>query len=561
MSATLRNNMLSARLVANMISSSYGPRGLDKMFIDKIGQVHVTSDGATILSKSKSNHPIARIITELAKSVDNEVGDGTTSTVILMSALLEEAVQLADRGVHPATIARGYHLALARALSELREIAEPVAPDSKEWLTRVAATSIQTKLVGKGVEGLPELLASAAIQVAERLGDNYKLDMSKIAIRRMPGGSLTDTRLVRGVVLEKDLIDRSMPKRLENVKILVGDVSLVLKKTIAEAKISITDPRMVGKLGQERRAQLKKIGDRVIASGADVLINREGIDDLVANQLANFGIMAVRHVKIGDITNLAEATGATVVDAKRDITAGDLGFAALVEERQLEGQSSGGRWVFIEGCKDPRALTILLRGGTWHVVDEAERSIKDALMAIKDLLEKPSTVAGGGAVEAEISSRIHRWSVSLKGREQLAADAFANALEQIPQALATNAGMHAIDAMAELRSRHGLGGKWFGIDAKEAKVKDMHSKQVFEPLSVKEEMLKAATETACLILRIDNVLQMAKVQPRRRRHGDMPALDELNDLTPAQLGKVRDQLAENAVELDPSKPVDRRYPL
>jgi archaeal chaperonin len=537
--------MFSARLVADIVRTSFGPRGLDKMFIDNLGAVHATNDGATILKKSVSSHPIARIITELAKVVDQEVGDGTTSAVILMSALLEQAVQLADRGVHPATITNGYSVALAKALSDLREMAEHVLPDSKEWLVKVAATSIQTKLVAKGAKDLPELMASAAMQVAEKQGDGYKLDTSKITVRSMPGGSLADTRLIQGMVLPKGLIDPSMPKRLENVKIAVGDVSLVIKKTIFDAKVTISDPKMVGKLGAVRRAELKKMGDGVIATGANVLVNREGIDDLVANQFANAGMMAVRHAKIGDVANLAKATGATVVNGRTDISSDDLGFAALIEERKVEGVNFGDRWLFVEGCKDPKALTLLLRGGNWYVVDEAERSINNALMAMKMLMERPAVVAGGGAVEVELASRVMDWSRTIEGREQVAAEAFAIALEEIPKALATNAGMDAINAMTELRSRHAQGGKWFGIDATEAKVKDMYSTQVFEPLAVKEEVLKAATETACLIIRTDAVIQRPKDVPRTRKR------------PPVLTSKEKEEFAERVQK--PPRRVDRRY--
>jgi len=515
----LRNNAHSVRLVANMVRTSFGPRGLDKLFIDETGAVNATNDGATILKKSKSNHPIARIITELAKAVDQEVGDGTTSAVILMSALLEKAVELADSGVHPAMIVNGYNLALAEALRSLREVAERFPADSEEWLVRVAASSIQTKLVGQGAKDLASILVAAATQVAEKRDGGYNLDTSKIIVRTLSGGALADTRLIRGMVLQKGLIDPSMPKRLENVKIALGDVSLVLKKTKFDAKVTMSDPKMVGKLGQARRASLKSMGDRVIATGANVIINREGIDDLVANQFANEGMMAVRHAKIGDMANLAKATGATIANGRTDITSDDLGFAALVEERKVEGQDWGDKWLFIEGCKDPKALTILLRGGSWYVVDEAERSVNDALMAIKDVMEKPAVVVGGGAAEVEVASWIKGWSRTLEGRKQLAAEAFADALEELPKALAENAGMDAINAMTELRSRHAQGGKWFGIDVMQAKVKDMHSSGVFEPLAVKEEVLKVATETACMILRIDKVLQKPKAAPRQQPRG------------------------------------------
>jgi archaeal chaperonin len=471
-----------------------------------------------------------------------------------MSALLEGAVQLVDRGLHPATIVKGYEQALARALGELREIAEPVSADSEEWLAKVAATCIQTKLVAEGAKNLPRLLASAVIQAAEKQGDGYKLDTSRITVRRMPGGGLADSRLIPGVVLPKDLIDPSMPKRLENAKIAVGDVSLVLKKTVADAKLTMTDPKMVGKIGEHRRADLKKIGDRIIATGADVVINREGIDDLVANQFANAGMMAMRHAKIGDIANLAKATGATIVDAKHDITSDDLGFAALVEERKVEGANPSDRWLFVEGCKNPKALTLLLRGGNWYVVDEAERSVNDALMALKNLVERPAILAGGGATEAEISARVMKWSETLQGREQIAVQAFASALEEIPQSLALNAGMHPIDSMVEVRTRHARGGKWFGIDPMERKVKDMYSNEVFEPLAVKEEVLKAATDTACMILRIDAVFDKAPPRAYRMR-SEMPEEEKKSR------SRQNEELDERAEKFDPTKPVDRRYPL
>lgn len=554
-SAVLKSNALSAHLVAEIMRRSFGPKGLDKMFVDKIGQTFATSDGATILQKSESNHPIARIITELGKSVDTEVGDGVISAVIVMSALLEGAARLIERGVHPSTIVRGYTLTLQKTLSELEEIAEPVPAGSKEWLIKVASTSMHTKLAAKGSKELPELLATAAIQVADRTDNNYTLDTNRIAVKKHPGGgSLADTRLIHGFVLEKDLIDRDMPKQLENVKIVVGDVSLVVKKTIADHKISMTDPRTIAKLGLDRRARLKEMSDRIIASGAKVLINREGCDDLVAHHLAQAGIMAVRHAKIGDVTHIAEATGATVVDAKRDITAEDLGFAALVEERKVEGAKRTSKWLFIEGCKDPKATTILLRGGNWWVVEEADRSIHDALRAIKSLMERPAVVAGGGAIEAELSSRILKWSISLEGREQLAAEEFANSLEEIPLALAKSAGMDTINAIAEIKSKHALGGKWFGVDVKERKVTDTYVSGIIEPLAVKETVLKAATETACLILRIDGIFDKEKPRAYRRR-SEMPKEEKKGH------SREVEELHNRADKFDPEKPVDRRYPL
>jgi chaperonin GroEL (HSP60 family) len=553
----LRSNMLSARLVAEIMKASFGPRGLDKMFLDNVGAIHATSQGVEILTMAKSEHPIARLIAEMGRALDHEVGDGTISAVILMSALVDRALELIEKGVHPSSVIRGYNMALDRALQELDEVAVPVAHDSKGWLVKAAQTCIGSKLAVKGGPAIPEMVATAALQATEKRGEGYILDTSRIKVQMMPGGALSDSRLLHGIVIEKDLILRNMPRRIENAKILVGDVSLVLKKTIMDAKITMSDPRLVAKLGQDRRFQLKRIADRILASGANVVINREGCDDLVADQLANQGIMVLRHVKILDVTNVAEATGATVVDAKHDIRPGDLGYAALVEEKKVEGAPKADKWLFIEGCKNPKSMTILLRAGTAFVVDEAHRSIQNSIKVMKGLVEHPSVVAGGGAVEAELASRIRRWSVELRGREQLAAEGFAASLEEIPSALAEKAGMRHLDAMTELTARHADGGMWIGVDSKTGKLTDTYLEGIVEPSVVKAQVLKSATETACTILRTDFVLNK-----------DSRAFRRKSEMTPEQRKRLQkptrresEDFLADAKKFPINIPKDRRYPL
>ena len=502
-----RNNIQAAKLVAEIVKSSIGPRGMDKMLVDSLGDVTITNDGATMLKEIDVQHPAAKMLVEVSKATDNEVGDGTTSAVILAGALLEKAEVLIDKGVHPTIIVEGYNKAAVQAIKLLNEIAEKVPANGKEWLIKIARTSMQTKLVSRESQELAELVVSAVLQVAEK-NDNgtYKVDLDNIKVEKKPGGSLRDTTLIKGIVLDKEVVHAGMPKRVEKAKIALVNAAFEIEKTEFDAKLNINDPSMMKKFLDEETRMLKEMADKVVAIGANVLVCQKGMDDIAQHYLAKAGVLAVRRAKESDLTKLAKATGARIANNFDDLSTKDLGHADLVEERKVEQD----KWVFIEGCKNPKAVTILIRGGTQRIVDEADRSMHDALMVSKDVVEKPAIVAGGGAPEAEVAALVMKWTEKLNGREQLAAQKFAEALETIPICLATNAGLDPIDTMTELRAKHAEGGKWFGVEAKEGKVKDMYKENVLEPLSVKEQIVKSATEAACMILRIDDVIAAGK---------------------------------------------------
>jgi thermosome len=502
-----RNNIQAAKLVAEIVKSSIGPRGMDKMLVDSLGDVTITNDGATMLKEIDVQHPAAKMLVEVSKATDNEVGDGTTSAVILAGALLEKAEGLIDKGVHPTIIVEGYNKAAAQAIKILNDISEKVPANGKDWLIKIARTSMQTKLVSRESQELAELIVNAVLQVAEK-NDNgsYKVDLDNIKVEKKPGGSLKDTTLIKGIVLDKDVVHAGMPKRIEKAKIALVNAAFEIEKTEFDAKLNISDPSMMKKFLDEETRMLKEMSDKVVAIGANVLVCQKGMDDIAQHYLAKAGILAVRRAKESDLTKLAKATGARIANNFDDLSPKDLGYADLVEERKVEQD----KWVFVEGCKNPKAVTILIRGGTQRIVDEAERSMHDALMVSKDVVEKPAIVAGGGAPEAEVAAQVMKWTEKLNGREQLAAQKFAEALETIPICLATNAGLDPIDTMTELRSKHAEGGKWFGVEAKDGKVKDMYKENVLEPVSVKEQIVKSATEAACMILRIDDVIAAGK---------------------------------------------------
>jgi thermosome len=502
-----RNNIQAAKLVAEIVKSSIGPRGMDKMLVDSLGDVTITNDGATMLKEIDVQHPAAKMLVEVSKATDNEVGDGTTSAVILAGALLEKAEALIDKGVHPTIIVEGYTKAAAQSIKVLNDIAEKVPANGKEWLVKIARTSMQTKLVSRDSQELAELVVTAVLQVAEKTdAGGYKLDLDNIKIEKKPGGSVQDTSLIKGIVLDKEVVHAGMPKRVEKAKIALVNAAFEIEKTEFDAKLNISDPSMMKKFLDEETRMLKEMSDKVAAIGANVLVCQKGMDDIAQHYLAKAGILAVRRAKESDLTKLAKATGARIANNFDDLSAKDLGYADLVEERKVEQD----KWVFVEGCKNPKAVTLLIRGGTQRIVDEAERSMHDALMVSKDVVEKPAIVAGGGAPEAEVAAQVMKWTEKLNGREQLAAQKFADALETIPICLATNAGLDPIDTMTEIRSKHAEGGVWFGVEAKEGRVKDMYKENVLEPLSVKEQIIKSATEAACMILRIDDVIAAGK---------------------------------------------------
>jgi len=502
-----KNNFAAAKLIAEVVRSSVGPRGMDKMLVDSLGDVTITNDGATILKEIDVQHPAAKMMVEISKATDNEVGDGTTSVVIIAGALIEKAEELIDKDVHPTVIVDGYRKSAAKAIEVLNSIATKVHGNEKQELIRVAKTSMQTKLVSRQADLLADIVVRAAMQVAEKSTDSgYKVDIDNVKVEKKAGGSIHDTTLIQGIVLDKEVAHSGMPKKIEEAKIALINSALEIEKTEFDAKINISSPDQMQKFLDEETRMLKSMVDKITRSGTNVLICQKGIDDTAQHYLAKAGILTVRRAKESDMTSLSKATGARLVTNLDDLTSKDLGYAKLVQERKVETD----KWVFIEGCKNPKAVTILIRGGSQRVVDEAERSVHDALMVSKDVLERPVILAGGGAPEAFAAAKVREWAHTLSGREQLAAEKFAEALEVIPLSLAENAGMDLIDTLTEIRAKQSKGSYSIGIDARNGKVADMSKLDIVEPLVVKEQIIKSATEAACMILRIDDVIASSK---------------------------------------------------
>jgi thermosome len=501
-----KNNIAAAKLISEVVKSSLGPRGMDKMLVDGLGDVTITNDGATILKEIDVQHPAAKMMVEISKATDNEVGDGTSSVVVLAGALIEKAEELITKDVHPTIIVDGYRKSALKSIEIFNQIAQKIDGGNKSELIRVAKTSMQTKLVSKESNELSEIVVNAALLVSESNDSGHQVDIDDVKVEKKAGGSLRDTKLIKGIVLDKEVVHGGMPKRIEKAKIALVNSALEIEKTEFDAKINISSPDQMKMFLEEENKMLKNMVDKIISSGANVAICQKGIDDVAQHYLAKSNILAVRRVKESDMTKLARATGARTVNNLEDLSSKDLGSADLVEERKVETD----KWVFIEGCKHPKAVTILIRGGSQRVVDEADRSIHDALMVTKDVMEKPFIVAGGGSPESFVAGKLRDWSSTLSGREQLAADKFAESLEVIPLALAENAGMDPIDTLTELRSKQAKGSKWSGIDARSGKIVDMSKLDIVEPLSVKEQIIKSATEVASMILRIDDVIASSK---------------------------------------------------
>jgi len=501
-----KNNIAAAKLISEVVKSSLGPRGMDKMLVDGLGDVTITNDGATILKEIDVQHPAAKMMVEISKATDNEVGDGTSSVVVLAGALIEKAEELITKDVHPTIIVDGYRKSAQKSIEIFNQLAQKIDGGNKSELIKVAKTSMQTKLVSKESNELSEIVVNAALQVSESNDSGYLVDIDDVKVEKKAGGSLRDTKLIKGIVLDKEVVHGGMPKRIEKAKIALVNSALEIEKTEFDAKINISSPDQMKMFLEEENKMLKNMVDKIISSGANVIICQKGIDDVAQHYLAKSNILAVRRVKESDMTKLARATGARTVNNLEDLNSKDLGSADLVEERKVETD----KWVFIEGCKHPKAVTILIRGGSQRVVDEADRSIHDALMVTKDVMEKPFIVAGGGSPESFVAGKLRDWSSTLSGREQLAADKFAESLEVIPLALAENAGMDPIDTLTELRSKQAKGSKWSGIDARSGKIVDMSKLDIVEPLSVKEQIIKSATEVASMILRIDDVIASSK---------------------------------------------------
>jgi thermosome len=501
-----KNNITAAKLIAEVIRTSLGPRGMDKMLVDSLGDVTITNDGATILKEIDVQHPAAKMMVEISKATDNEVGDGTSSVVILAGALIEKAEELIGKDVHPTIIVDGYRKSAIKAIEILNSMGQKIRENDKEDLIKVARTSMQTKLVSRESDQIAELVVSACLLVSEKSDSLSKVDIDDIKVEKKAGGSLHDTKLIKGIVLDKEVVHGGMPKKVEKAKIALLNSALEIEKTEFDAKINISSPDQMNLFLEEENKMLKNMVGKITATGANVVVCQKGIDDIAQHYLAKAEVLTVRRVKESDMAKLARATGARVVSNLDDLTAKDLGYADLVEERKIETD----KWVFVEGAKHPKAVTILIRGGSQRVVDEAERSVHDALMVTKDVLERPVIVAGGGAPEAYAAAKLREWVSTLSGREQLAAEKFAESLEVIPLTLAENAGMDPIDTITDLRSKQSKGSKWTGIDVRNGKIADISKLEIFEPLVVKEQIIKSATEVASMILRIDDVIASGK---------------------------------------------------
>jgi thermosome len=518
-----KNNITAAKLIAQILKSSLGPRGLDKMLVDPIGDVTVTNDGATILKEIEVRHPAAKMMVEVTKSVDNEVGDGTTSVAVLAGSLLEKAEDLINKNVHSTLIVDGYRRASEKAIKILREISTEIDPRDKEDLARIATTTMASKMVSGQSETLANIVVDAILKIVEeyefeentgRRSDStrkskYKIDLDNIKIEKKAGAPVSDTRLIEGIVLDKEVVHGGMPKRFENARIALLNCPLEVEKPEFDAKLNINNPSQMQRFLDEENNMLKSMVDKISSAGANVVLCQKGIDDMAQHYLARGGMIAVRRIKESDMSKLAKATGATLITNIDEITSSDLGNAQLVEERHVETD----KWVFIEGCKNPKAISILLRGGSQRVVDEVERSVHDALMTVKDVVEYPYVVPGGGAPEAIVSKEIREWSSSLEGRAQLAAEQFADSIETIPLVLAENAGMDPIDTQVQLRTKITNSNKpKFGIDVINKKIADMNARNVYESLAVKEHIVNGATEVASMILRIDDVIAASNSQ-------------------------------------------------
>ncbi len=497
-----QNNIAAAKLVADLVKSSLGPRGLDKMLVDSLGDVTITNDGATILKEIDVQHPAAKMIVEISKTVDNEVGDGTTSSVVFGGTLLARAEDLLKKDVHASIIVDGFQAAAEKTLEIYSELSKKIKPDDRESLIKIATTSMQSKLISEDSGILSKIVVDAILKIAIKKDEEYTVDLENIKVEKKTGGSIQDTQIIKGIVLDKEIVHSGMPTKIEKAKIALVNSALEIEKTEMSSEIRITDPTQMQMFLEEENRMLKTMVDKLHDIGTNVLICQKGIDDISQHYLAKHGIMAVRRVKESDMIKLAKATGGRVISNLDDLTEQDLGAADLVQQKKVESD----KWVFVEGCKHPLSVTMLIRGGSQRVIDEVDRSIHDALMVVKDVIEKPEIVAGGGAPEAFAASQLKDWADNFDGREQLAIKKYAEALEIIPLTIAENAGMDPIDTMATLRAKQNQGLKWTGIDARNTKIADMMAINVVEPIAVKEQIIKSATEAACMILRIDDVI-------------------------------------------------------
>ncbi|MDR2866455.1 MAG: TCP-1/cpn60 chaperonin family protein [Methanomassiliicoccaceae archaeon] len=499
------NNIAAAKAVADAIRSTLGPKGMDKMLVDTIGDVVITNDGVTILNEIDVQHPAAKMVVEVAKTQDAECGDGTTTAVVLAGELLKQSESLIDSNVHPTVITNGYKLAATKAIEVLKEIS--VKTDDK-IIKKVAMTA----LTGKSVGGEDDYLSDIVIKAAKAVLDDGKVNDDNIKVQKKVGGVIKDTYMVEGIVIDKERLHSRMPKKIENAKIALLATPMEVKKTEVDAQISIRDPASMAAFLAEEEATLKAMVEKVKSVGANVVFSQKGVDDLVQHYMAKQGIFGCRRLKESDLEALAKATGGNIVGNIAELTENDLGKAKLVEEKTVGAEDM----TFITGCSNPKAVSIIIRGGTEHVMDEVERAMHDAIRVVGLAMEDGKVVAGAGAPEIELALRLSEYASSVGGREQLAIEAFAKALEIIPWTISENAGIDSIDSIIKLKTAHekkGKDGKYYGIDLETGEAVDMLKKNVVEPLRVKTQAITSATEVANMILRIDDVIASRRAAP------------------------------------------------
>jgi len=517
-----RNNIAAAKAVAETVRTTLGPKGMDKMLVDSMGDVVVTNDGVTILEEMQIEHPTAKMIVEVAKTQESEVGDGTTTAVVLAGNLLKNAEDLLDDNIHPTVIAKGYRMASEKSQEILNELAEDINEENDEILKKTAITA----MTGKGAEGNKDVLSSLAVQAVRLVKDEDGVDLETIRFEKKTGNKIENSELIKGIVMDKERVHNAMPKKVKNAKIALLDAALEIKGPESDTKIEINDPRQLQAFIDQEERTIKDMIEKVRNSGANVVICQKGIDDLAQHYLAKANIYAVRRVKKSDLDNLARATGAKIVNSIKELSSEDIGYAGMVEEIKVGNELM----TYVRECKNPKSVTILLRGGTQHVVDEIERAMKDAIGDIAAVLKSGKAVAGAGATEIELAKRLRQYANSLSGKEQLAVLAFADAMEVIPRTLAENAGLDPVDIVAELKAKHDQPeGKWAGINVFTGKIMDAWKEGVIEPLKIKTQAVASASEVTELILRIDDVIASSgssKGNPGNRGmpHPDMDSM-------------------------------------
>lgn len=517
------NNIAAATAIADAVRSSLGPRGMDKMLVDTVGDVVITNDGVTILKEMDVQHPAAKMLVEVAKTQDAEVGDGTTTSVILSGEFLKKARDLIDANVHPTIIAKGYRMADEKAQEVLKDVAMKVAIDDTETLKLIAQTAMISKQVNNCKEQFSDLVVDAVRTVVDKGEDGkYNVDLKNIQTVKKEGASMENSYLVKGLIIDKEPVLPSMPKKIENAKIALIDAPFEVKKTEIDAKIQITDPNMLSKFVEEEQNMLKSMVDAVKAVGANVVFCQKGIDDVAQHMLSKAGIYACRRVKKSDMERLARSTGAAVVNKIVELAPSDLGSAAVVELKKIEDEEM----TFITGVTEPRTVSILVRGGTKHVADEVERSLVDAWSVVKVAIEDGMMVTGGGSTAMEIAMQLRDYAASVGGREQIAIEAYASALESIPRTLAENAGLDPINVLIEMRKQHKTGSKYAGLNPYSGKVEDMKALNVIEPYRIGKQALNSATDAAVMILRIDDVIAAKSSPVPQAGDGMPPGMDE-----------------------------------